>query len=161
MAINGFSNLMRLNCNGYKDQPNPQRSGSGELTSLVTSPRHQTDCRTFFDDGSITNANRYSIREWNHNAKDMKFDHNSTAILDNFIQVVNSQFKYNNNADGIINAIPLIAYHNVANNMARSSTNIDLFRTEMKYLHDNGFKVITMKDLGYDEMGNRLYVKNM
>lgn len=45
--------------------------------------------------------------------------------------------------------------------MARSSTNIDLFRAEMKYLHDNRFKVMTMKDLGYDEMSNRLYVKNM
>ena len=78
MAINGFSNLMRLNCPGYEDQPNPQIVGRGELAALVTSPRHQTDCRTFFDDGSITDANRYSIREWNHNAKDMKFDHNST-----------------------------------------------------------------------------------
>ena len=161
MAINGFSNLMRLNCTGYEDQANPQSVGSGELAALVTSPRHQTDCRTFFDDGSITDANRYSIREWNHNAKDMKFDHNSTAILNNFIQVVNSQSEYNNNAGGLINAIPLIAYHNIGNNLARSSTNIDLFSAEMKYLHDNGFKVMTMKDLGYDEMSNRLYVKNM
>jgi peptidoglycan/xylan/chitin deacetylase (PgdA/CDA1 family) len=160
MAINGFSNLMRLNCTGYEDLPNPQRAGSGEFAALVTSPRHQTDCRTFFDDGSITDANRYSIREWNHNARDMKFDHNSTAIFNNFIQVVNSQSEYNNNTDGI-NAIPLIVYHNIDNNVARSSTNIDLFRAEMKYLHDNGFKVITMKDLGYDEMSNRLYVKNM
>ena len=47
MAINGFSNLMRLNCTGYEDQTNPQRVGSGELAALVTSPRHQTDCRTF------------------------------------------------------------------------------------------------------------------
>ena len=31
----------------------------------------------------------------------------------------------------------------------------------MKYLYDNGFKVMTMKDLGYHEMSNRLYVKNM
>jgi len=160
MAINGFSNLMRLNCTGYEDLPNSHRAGNGEFTALVTSPRHQTDCRTFFDDGSITDANRYSIREWNHNARDMKFDHNSTAIFNNFIQVVNSQSEYNSNTDGI-NAIPLIAYHNIDNNMARSSTNIDLFRAEMKYLHDNGFKVITMKDLGYDEMSNRLYVKNM
>jgi hypothetical protein len=43
--------------------------------------------------------------------------------------------------------------------MARSSTNIGLFTTEMKYLHDNGFKVITMEDLGYDEMSNHLYIK--
>ena len=161
MAINGFSNLMRLNCNGYGDQPNPQIGGRGELAALVTSPRHQTDCRTFFDDGSITDANRYSIREWNHNAKDMKFDHNSTTILNNFIQVVNSQSKYNTNIDGVINAIPLIAYHDIDNKMARSSTNVNLFGAEMKYLHDNGFKVMTMRDLGYDEMSNRLYVKNM
>ena len=161
MAVNGFSNLMRLNCTGYEDQANPQSVGRGELAALVTSPRHQTDCRTFFDDGSITDANRYSIREWNHNAKDMKFDHNSTAILNNFIQVVNSQSEYNNNGGGVINAIPLIAYHNIGNNLARSSTNIDLFNAEMKYLHDNGFKVMTMKDLGYDEMSNRLYVKNL
>jgi hypothetical protein len=150
---------MRLNCTGYEDVPNPQRIGSGELVSLVTSPRHQTDCRTFFDDGSITDANRYSIREWNHNAKDAKLDHNSTAIFNNFVEVVNSQSEYNSNKDGVINAIPLIAYHNIDNNMARSSTNIDLFKAEMKYLCDNGFKVITMKDLGYDEMSNRLYVK--
>ncbi len=45
MAINGFSNLMRLNCTGYEDQANPQTVGSGELAALVTSPRHQTDCR--------------------------------------------------------------------------------------------------------------------
>lgn len=30
----------------------------------------------------------------------------------------------------------------------------------MKYLYENGFRVITMKDLGYDEMSNRLYVKD-
>ena len=77
MAINGFSDLMRLDCTGYEDIPNPKATvGTGELAALLTSPRHQTDCRTFFDDGSITDANRYSIREWNHNAKDRKFNHN-------------------------------------------------------------------------------------
>ena len=78
----------------------------------------------------------------------MKFDHNSTTILNNFIQVVNSQSKYNTNIDGVINAIPLIAYHDIDNKMARSSTNVNLFGAEMKYLHDNGFKVMTMRDLG-------------
>ncbi len=29
----------------------------------------------------------------------------------------------------------------------------------MKYLHDNGFKVIRMSDLGYDVHNNVLYVK--
>jgi hypothetical protein len=29
----------------------------------------------------------------------------------------------------------------------------------MKYLHDNGVKVITMSDLGYDENSRSLYIK--
>jgi hypothetical protein len=148
---------MRLNCSGYEGQEE-QELTKGRLAALLVSPSHQTDCRTYTEDGKLTSANRYSIREWNHNAKDMKFDYNSTAIFSNFVQVVNSQSKYND--DGMINAIPLIAYHNIGNDMTRSSTDVGLFASEMKYLYENGFKVINMKDLRYDEMSNRLYVKN-
>jgi len=38
---------------------------------------------------------------------------------------------------------------------------VDFFDSEMKYLHDNGFKVITMSDIGYDENSNNLYVKTV
>ena len=31
----------------------------------------------------------------------------------------------------------------------------------MEYLHDNGFKVITIDDLGYDKTHERFYVKNV
>jgi peptidoglycan/xylan/chitin deacetylase (PgdA/CDA1 family) len=157
MAINGYSSLMLMNCTGYEDQPQQTLGG---LTALIVSPSHQTDCRTYSDDGMITDANRYSIREWNHNAKDRKYAYNSTAIFNTFVQVVNSQSKYNDNKNGMINAIPLIAYHSIDDNRARSSTDIGLFESEMKYLHEHGFKVITMNDLGYDEMSNHLYVKN-
>jgi hypothetical protein len=34
-----------------------------------------------------------------------------------------------------------------------------LFAAEMKYLYDNGFKVIPMSDLGYDEGTNYMYMK--
>jgi hypothetical protein len=30
----------------------------------------------------------------------------------------------------------------------------------MKYLHDNGFKVLTMDQLGYDNTKNVFYIKN-
>jgi hypothetical protein len=30
----------------------------------------------------------------------------------------------------------------------------------MKYLHDNGFRVLTMADPGYDENRDYLYVRN-
>jgi len=73
------------------------------------------DCLTSW--APTIDANRYSIREWNHNAKDRKYDYNSTAIFNDFVRVVNSQSRYNNNTGGIINAIPLVAYHNIDNNM--------------------------------------------
>ena len=95
-------------------------------------------CRTF-EDGKLTSANRYSIREWNHNAKDSKFDHN--AIFNEFVKVVNSQSKCNDNKNGMINAIPLIAYHDIHDNTDKSSTDFGLFASEMKYLYENGFKV--------------------
>ena len=39
------------------------------------------------------------------------------------------------------------------------STDVGLFASEMKYLHDNGFKVIPMSDLGYDESTEHIYIK--
>ena len=56
LADNGFAPLMFLHCDGYKNQSS------------------QTDCRTYFDNGTLTFANRYSIREWSHNAVDRKYD---------------------------------------------------------------------------------------
>jgi hypothetical protein len=40
-----------------------------------------------------------------------------------------------------------------------TSTDINLFDTEMKYLHDNGFKVITMSDIEYNENTKYMYIK--
>jgi hypothetical protein len=61
--------------------------------------------------------------------------------------LVNSQTNYNK--DGRINAIPIIG--TIENDKAITSTDVSLFDAEMKYLHDNGFKVLIMPDLGYDE----------
>ncbi len=36
---------------------------------------------------------------------------------------------------------------------------LSLFNEEMKYLHDNGYKVLTFSDLGFDNKTNYLYVK--
>ena len=38
---------------------------------------------------------------------------------------------------------------------------VDLFEKEMKYLHDNGFKVLTMGDLSFDAISNSLHIKEM
>jgi len=89
---------------------------------------------------------------------------NDDETYNTFIEEVNSQNAYNNvggSAGGYkINAIPLITYHNVDYLTGSYHTDVDLFAQEMKYLHDNGFRVLTMRDLGYDDSTNSLYLVN-
>jgi hypothetical protein len=147
LAINGHSNLMYLHCNGW------------------TQFSSQTDCRTYSDDGSLTFANRYSIREWSMQHIGHGNSYNNSQMFEKFVSELNSQNKFNRG--GIINAIPIIGYHNinatipdVSYTTESSATTLDLFESEMKYLHDNGFRVITFYDLGYDENSNSLYIKS-
>ena len=88
---------------------------------------------------------------------DKRYSHNDTQIFEKFVQLVNSQINFNKN--GTINAIPIIGYHNIEDDKAITSTDVSLFDAETKYLHDNGFKILTMSDLGYDENNNYLYIK--
>ena len=60
-----------------------------------------------------------------------------------------------------MNAIPIIGYHDIDDNKTITSTDVNLFNAEMRYLHDNGFKVLTISDLGYDENRNYLYIKRL
>jgi peptidoglycan/xylan/chitin deacetylase (PgdA/CDA1 family) len=143
LSIGGFvSSPMFLHCYGWKE--------------LQHAP--QTDCKTYSDDGELNYANRYDIKENSHNGLDVRYSHNDSQIFEKFVELVNSQTNYNK--DGKINAIPIIGYHNIEDDDAITSTHVSLFAAEMKYLHDNGFKVLTMSDLGYDENKNYLYVKN-
>jgi peptidoglycan/xylan/chitin deacetylase (PgdA/CDA1 family) len=141
LSIGGFvTGPMFLRCNGWK-----QSSA-------------QTDCRTYSDNGTLNYASRYDIKERTHNALDKRYSHNDTQIFQKFVELVNSQINFNRN--GIINAVPIIGYHDIDNNKTITSTDVSLFAAEMKYLHDNGFKVLTMSDLGYDEKSNYLYIKS-
>ncbi len=142
LSIGGFvTGPMFLRCDGWKQSST------------------QTDCRTYSDNGTLNHVNRYDIKERTHNALDMRYSHNDTQIFDKFMELVNSQFTFNKN--GIIDAIPIIGYHDIDNNKTITSTDVNLFDAEMKYLHDNGFKVFTMSDLGYDENSNYLYIKGL
>jgi peptidoglycan/xylan/chitin deacetylase (PgdA/CDA1 family) len=137
--------LMYLRCDGFEEE---------EESS-------QTDCRTFSDDGELNFVNRYSIMGWSHHAERKENSYSDSEMLDRFIEVVNRQSTYN--TDGKINALPIIIWHRIDNSGVgdpeQYATSIDLFEKEIKYLRDNGFKVLTMKDLGYDETSNYLYIK--
>jgi peptidoglycan/xylan/chitin deacetylase (PgdA/CDA1 family) len=137
-ADNGFADLIFLRCDGYIDHK-------------------QTDCRTYHDGRKLTYANRYSIREESQNSLGQTYLHNDTVIFQKFIGQVNSQTSYNNKK-GFVDAIPIVAYHSIDNSKGPSSTDVTLFASEMKYLHDNGFKVIPMSDLSYDGSTNYMYI---
>jgi peptidoglycan/xylan/chitin deacetylase (PgdA/CDA1 family) len=151
--------LTFLHCNGFKNHP-------------------QTDCKTYSDNGKrLTFDNRYSIKSWTHRHIDGTYSseegvcigichsYNNAQMLQRFITDVNSQLQYNKN--GVINAIPVVIYHNlvtyadVSLSKDAADTTVDLFDQEMKYLHDNGFKVVSLNQLGYDTMNNVLYLKNI
>ena len=146
LAINNHSPLLYLNCNGGKIQ-NPI----------------QTDCRTFFNNGTVTPENRYSIGEWSmqHLGHGNSFD--DSQMFGKFIEELNSQEKFNIN--GVVYAIPLIAYHDIVllpdakDSSVSSDTTLNLFNAEMKYLHDNGFKVLTFYNLGYDSKSNIFFIR--
>jgi peptidoglycan/xylan/chitin deacetylase (PgdA/CDA1 family) len=139
-ADNGNAPLMFLHCDGYTKQSS------------------QTDCRTYFENGTLTFANRYSIREWSHNSLDKQFLHDDQAIFQKFVEEVNSGIAFNNKK-GTLDAIPIIAYHGIDDSKNPGSTDVSLFAAEMKYLHDNGFKLIPMSDLGYDKRTNEMFIQ--
>jgi len=140
LARTAGSPITYLHCDGWKDQSN------------------QKDCRTFTK-RDVTFANRYSIRGWSHDLSRLVNSFSDNELLNRFINVVNSQSDYNK--DGTIKAIPIIIYHRAGDNEALDyNTDLKLFEKEMKYLHDNNFRVITMKDLGYEGKTNYLYIKS-
>src|ERR687895_800519 len=151
-AITGFSKLMYLNCDGWNDEQQEEEEADNNYISNV-----QTDCRTYSDDGTLTYANRYSIKEWSHSNADKEYFGNDQIIFEEFVKAVNSQDEFNK--DGIIRTIPIIAYHDLDHNITPDSTSVNLFDAEMKYLYDNGFTVLTMGDLAYDESTHQLYIE--
>jgi biotin operon repressor len=144
LAVNGFGKLMPLHCTGYGD--------------YMIDYSNQTNCRTYFSNGTLTFVNRYSLREWSHNDIDQANSHSDSKTFEVFVHEVNIQDKYNK-VNGPILAVPIVAYHRIDNEKTPDSTDVTLFDREMKYLHDNGFKVLTVNDLGYDTKNNFLYIK--
>ena len=80
-----------------------------------------------------------------------------------FLQIVNGASRYNSN--GKINAIPIIVYHIITNSLRdytipshASSTTLNLFAQEMKYLHDDGFRLLLLNQLDGPN-NNVFYIK--
>lgn len=156
MARVGYGPLVHLNCDWAYDETGMHKT-------------NQTDCRTYFDNGTLTSANRYSLPVVTDYQAQTQYRDNNTKIFEIFVEAVNAQTQFNTN--GTINAIPIMVYHNIdyknsswVNSnpgwIVNSTTDVNLFDMEMKYLHDNGFEVLAMSDLGYNQTSNKLYIKD-
>jgi len=157
LAFTGHSELMFLNCDGWEKFGYDKENYHGT-----------TDCGPYFSDGTPTPTNKFAMKEWSHDRahdkinKEMNQDPHgievSYSLYLEFVRVVNSQTKFNE--PGKINAIPIVGYHEIAK-ADDDYTSPELFYLEMQYLYDNGFKVISIDDLGYDKYQDRFYVKNV
>jgi len=142
----GTDHVMFLNCDGYMKYP-------------------QADCRTYSPNGTLTHANRYDIRAAGFYHFENNHNYSPPEMFQVFLQIINAQIHSNSN--GSINAIPIIVYHNLTTSLQdyslvshASSTTVDLFAQEMKYLHDNGYRVLLLNQLGFDPIHNVFYIKN-
>jgi peptidoglycan/xylan/chitin deacetylase (PgdA/CDA1 family) len=141
-------------------------------------------CSPFSADGGLNPVSRYSLKSWSHDSERKDNLYNQSEMFKKFVETVDGQDKYNNDSDGddeddrvnTVKAIPIITWNNIINSTAKeegqsqlvgnieqhpyTTTSIDLFEEEIKYLYDNGFKVITMADLAYDENTNNLNIKD-
>src|SRR5918911_2799996 len=163
-------------------------SGGGSNVDNEQQQQQKTYCATYLSDGELAPENRYSISSWAHKhidegcsangndasssssssdsdtCKKFRYEYDNAQMFVKFVTAINSEYSYNN--DGVTRAIPIIVYHTLVNYPDLSDSNrpidttLNLFDAEMKYLHDNGFKVITLSDLGYDENTKSMYIKN-
>jgi len=148
----------------------PGHQGANDPTIVNTVAKYYNTARSGDIPLQFLNvpSNRYALAGINV-ALETQIDKNTKSFndfqtsLDKFINLVNSQNKYNKN--GQINTIPVIVYHKIDyksnNDPGVSVTNPDLFDAEMKYLHDNDFKIFTMTNLKYNESNGSIYLDNI
>lgn len=104
---------------------------------------NKISCSSWGND--INKDGRYSIIGWSHDADREAKGYDDSQMLQKFIQVVESQNKYNKGNE--IRSIPVLIYHDIDKESGFYTTSIELFKAEMKYLHDNDFIVIRLLDL--------------
>jgi peptidoglycan/xylan/chitin deacetylase (PgdA/CDA1 family) len=156
-AFAEHAKYMFLNCDGWENFGYGKNNYEGI-----------TDCNPYSSDGTPKPTNKYAMKEWSHDReKDKIYESKylgedphgekvNEAMLERFIKILERQIEFNKN--GEINAIPIVAYHRLDTNKD-FDTSPELFEQEMEYLYENGYNVITVSDLGYDESQERFYVK--
>ncbi|MDQ4012381.1 MAG: polysaccharide deacetylase family protein [Thermoproteota archaeon] len=141
----------------------PFNGGSNDPTVISAVAHHYdlartaTDPLAFLGCSDNCETSKYSIMGWSHDSEKKNNAYNDQQMFETFVKVVNSQTKYNTNG---VNAIPILIWHKIDNSNEEYSTSTNLFDAELKYLHDNGFTVLTMADLVYDDTSKYLKISS-
>lgn len=93
--------------------------------------------------GSHEDYERHTIVGWSHDAERKENNYSDLQMLDVFKDYVN---QYDDKGPNV-GSIPIIIYHNIDNDKGTYSTSIDLFKSEMQYLYERGFKAVTMNEV--------------
>jgi peptidoglycan/xylan/chitin deacetylase (PgdA/CDA1 family) len=139
--------------NGGSDDP----SVISAVASHYDLARTATDPLAFLGCNDKCDTSKYSIVGWSHDSEKKNNAYNDQQMFERFVEVVNSQTKYNANG---VNAVPILIWHKIDNSNEEYSTSANLFDAELKYLHDNGFTVLTMADLVYDDGSKYLKISS-
>jgi peptidoglycan/xylan/chitin deacetylase (PgdA/CDA1 family) len=137
--------------NGGSDDPSVISAVAGHYDLARTA----TDPLAFLGCNEECDTSKYSIVGWSHDSEKKKNAYDDQQMFERFVEVVNSQIKYNTNG---VNAIPILIWHKIDDSNEEYSTSTNLFNAELKYLHDNGFTVLTMADLVYDDASKYLKI---
>jgi peptidoglycan/xylan/chitin deacetylase (PgdA/CDA1 family) len=126
----------------------PFADGSNKPAIVNMTSKYYTLARAGDDPiQSLESVNRYSIHALTQSG------HKDSDKFTTFVENVN---RANSTAFASIKFHTIV---NGTNSKGKISTSSQLFEQEMKYLHDNGFKVIRMSDLGFSPTNDMLYVK--
>ena len=94
--------------------------------------------------GKHNDYERFTIIGWSHDAERKKHNYSDLQMLDVFKEYVDKSDIEGSSSNG---NTPIIIYHNIDDERGVYNTSIDLFNSEMQYLYENGFKVVTMNDV--------------
>lgn len=86
---------------------------------------------------------QYTIVGWSHDAERKEHFYSDSEMLQKFKEYVTEYSE----KDGGSNHVPIIIYHKIEDTGDAYSTSVDLFESEMNYLYENGFNVVTMEQV--------------
>lgn len=140
LARIGYGNVTYLGCDGWY------------VREFAESP----DCSLYTPEKKLKFANRYNLPAFDVNSLARGSNQDINKTYSAFIHAVDTNQIYN--GSDALSGVPILVYHNLAENIGGKtgySLLSQVFGMQMKYLHDNGYRVISMRDLAYDNTADR------